>query len=225
MGSTGEKLDKLHYEALPSSANKAVGILANAEWLKKSKWYLAGGTALAFQAGHRRSVDLDFFSFVDDFSTDKLIKRFPKSDFKVTSVREGTLYGQLLDTKISFIAYPFFKPSEPYKWYGCIRMLDPKDIAVMKIVAISQRGRKRDFVDLYWYVLSREPLIEVLQKLPAQYPTVAHDYQHILKSLMYFADAEPDPMPKIFFNASWPDIKKYFRKEVPEVTKRLLKIK
>ena len=225
MGVPSEKLIKLHEEALPHTAYKAVKILAGADWLKKSRWYLAGGTALAFQVGHRLSVDLDFFSPANDFSTTKLIRRFPTGYFKVTSERESTLYGQLLDTKISFIAYPFFKPIENYKWYGCIRMLDPKDIAVMKVIAISQRGRKRDFLDLYWYALNREPLADVLVRLPRQYPTVAHDYQHILKSLMYFEDAESDPMPKLFFNASWSNIKKYFRKEVPEITKRLLKLK
>ncbi|MBI4128310.1 MAG: nucleotidyl transferase AbiEii/AbiGii toxin family protein, partial [Parcubacteria group bacterium] len=74
-------------------------------------------------------------------------------------------------------------------------LLDIRDIAVMKIIVISQRGRKRDFVDLYWYAQHVEPLGAVLERLPDQYPTVAHDYHHILKSLIYFADAEEDPMP------------------------------
>lgn len=53
---------------------------------------------------------------------------------------------------MSFIAYPYFKPSGDWLHYGTIRMAKPHDIAVMKIIAISQRGRKRDFVDLYWYL-------------------------------------------------------------------------
>ena len=32
-------------------------------------FYLAGGTALALQLGHRRSVDLDFFSPTEDIPT------------------------------------------------------------------------------------------------------------------------------------------------------------
>jgi hypothetical protein len=31
-----------------------------------SQFYLAGGTGLALQIGHRRSVDLDFFSAMDE---------------------------------------------------------------------------------------------------------------------------------------------------------------
>src|SRR5512142_422493 len=34
-----------------------------------SRFYLAGGTALALQLGHRRSVDLDFFSETDEVNT------------------------------------------------------------------------------------------------------------------------------------------------------------
>ena len=105
-------------------------------------------------------------------------------------MREGTVYGRLLGAKISFIAYPFFRAKEPYAWYGNVRVLTPPDIAVMKIIAISQRGKKRDFIDLYWYVNNREPLIQILRRLPEQYPTVIHDYHHIIKSLMYFADAD-----------------------------------
>mgnify|MGYP001618787214 CR=1 FL=1 len=51
----------LHFETLPRATKKALDFLASQKWLKESSWYLAGGTALALQAGQRRSVDLDFF--------------------------------------------------------------------------------------------------------------------------------------------------------------------
>ena len=94
----------------------------------------------------------------------------------------------------------------------------------MKIVAISQRGRKRDFLYLYWYAQNREPLIRVLQRLPVQYPTVAHDYHHVLKSLVYFDDAEEDPVPRLNFKADWNEVKEFFRREVASVAKELLNI-
>jgi len=34
-----------------------------------ARFYLAGGTALSLQIGHRRSVDLDFFSPTEDIPT------------------------------------------------------------------------------------------------------------------------------------------------------------
>jgi hypothetical protein len=42
---------------------------------------------------------------------------------------------------------------------------------------------------------------------------------------MYFEDAEQDPMPKIFFKATWGEIKKYFQREVPRITKEFLGLK
>ena len=62
-------------------------------------------------------------------------------------------------------------------------------------------------------------------KLKTQYSSVAHDYHHILKSLVYFADAENDPTPKINFNANWRQIKKFFINEIPKITKEIIDLK
>lgn len=75
-------------------------------------------------------------------------------------------------------------------------------IAVMKIITISQRGRKRDFFDFYYCVKNIEPLENLIKRLKIQYPSVAHNFHHILKSLIYFKDAENDPEPEIYFKTS-----------------------
>jgi len=74
--------------------------------------------------------------------------------------------------------------------FGSIAILQPTDLAVMKIIALSQREKKRDFFDAYWLAQHIEPLEQTIKRLNAQYPSVAHDYHHILKSLVYFEDAE-----------------------------------
>lgn len=101
-------------------------------------------------------------------------------------------------------------------------MLLPQDIATMKIIAISQRGRKRDFVDLYWYCTHREPLEAVVQRALEQFPGQEHNLPHILKSLVYFDDADGDTMPELFFKANWKTVKTYFQREVPRITHELL---
>ena len=85
----------------------------------------------------------------------------------------------------------------------------------MKIVAISQRGRKRDFFDLYWYCINREPLGTIIRRAIRQYPGQERNIHHILKSLVYFEDAEHDPMPQLFFKVSWQQVKAFFRHEAP----------
>lgn len=211
-----------HWTALPRATKKALDFLSTQNWLRNSQWYLAGGTALALQAGHRISVDLDFFTTQANFSTGRLVQHFKATDWQTTAIHEGTVYGVLHGGKVSFIAYPFFLPEEQPHWIGTVRLLDARDIAVMKIIAISQRGRKRDFFDLYWYVRNNEPLIDIIKRLKKQYPVVAHDYYHIAKSLVYFDDAEDDPMPRINFTASWTQVKKFFEKEMKRVMPELL---
>lgn len=209
-------------EALPRATRVALETLAGQSWLKRSAWYLAGGTTLALQVGHRQSFDLDFFTRQDNFSNAALLKHLTGQDWKTDILKEGTVYGEFMGVKVSFIAYPFFYAQERPLRFGSIRVVPPRDIAVMKIIAISQRGRKRDFVDLYWYLKNRGPLLDLFRLLPEQYPTVKHNYHHILKSLMYFADAEEDPMPELFFKAQWSSIKNYFLNEVPRVARKWL---
>ncbi len=214
-----------HYKTLPPETKKALDFLSEQDWLKKSKWYLAGGTALALNSGNRKSVDLDFFLPLKRFDNDELLAEFAgNKNWKLTWRRKDTIYGELFKAKVSFIAYPFFVPKQKVHWHGTVRILDPIDIAVMKIIAISQRGRKRDFFDLYWCAHNVEPLEKIIKRLKVQYPSVAHDYNHILKSLVYFVDAESDPEPEINFKATWPHVKSFFKKEVPDLLRRLIKL-
>ena len=153
-----------------------------------------------------------------------MIARFNENKEWQTEVEEkNTIYGELFKAKVSFIAYPFFIPKQEPIWHGSIKVLQPKDIAVMKITAISQRGRKRDFFDLYWCAKKIEPLEEIIKRLPAQYPAVAHDYHHILKSLVYFEDAESDPEPEINFDANWKKVKDFFIKEIPIIADKVIR--
>jgi len=213
-----------HLEILPRQARKALDFLSNEKWLKRSPWYLAGGTALALQTGHRSSVDLDFFTQKDKFANTALLRHFiDNPDWKTNINEEGTIYGELYKAKVSFIAYPLFKPVQLHAWYGAIRVLKPLDLAVMKVITISQRGRKRDFIDLYWCAKHIEPLDKIILRLKTQYPAVAHNYYHILKSLVYFSDAENDPMPSMLADVSWIEVKKYFQKNIPEITNLIIK--
>ncbi|MCX6719406.1 MAG: nucleotidyl transferase AbiEii/AbiGii toxin family protein, partial [Candidatus Taylorbacteria bacterium] len=130
---------------------------------------------------------------------------------------DNTIYGKLLGAKVSFIAYPFFIPKQKFLRYGAVSIIQPLDVAVMKIVAISQRGKKRDFFDLYWCAHHLESLEKLIERLGEQYPSVAHDYHHIIKSLAYFEDAESDPPLVLHFDASWEQVKKFFIEEVERI--------
>lgn len=102
-----------------------------------------------------------------------------------------------------------------------VESIDPKKL----FLDCLPKETQRDFFYLYWYCLNREPLFAVIERALAQYPGQKHNVPHILKSLTYFADAEEDPMPQIFFDATWSTVKKYFQKEVPRITREILELK
>ena len=76
---TNIKIDRIwHTDVLPVATKKALTYLSDQVWLKRSRWYLAGGTALALQVGHRNSVDLDFFLPADNFQAVTVLRHFKK---------------------------------------------------------------------------------------------------------------------------------------------------
>ncbi len=214
--------NELIFSQLPEATRKAFEILSQQSWLKENGWYLAGGTALTLQVSHRVSVDLDFFIPQQEINTEFIIASLSQYPWEVTLREKGTLYGILEGAKVSFIAYPQFIPKHAFISNNSINVLDARDIAVMKIIAISQRGTKRDFFDLYWYTKNREPLLEILKRVDSQYPKFAHNYHHFIKSLTYFEDAEGEPEPRIAFDATWEQVKGYFLRVVPDVANEIL---
>ncbi len=213
-----------HFKTLPKATLRALQKCAEISLFSRGKWYLAGGTALALQAGHRKSVDLDFFTERKNFDEKKIEKLLnSRGEWITTSLSDGTLYGEFLGAKMSFIAYPFFLPVTPMRKYGTVAMVTPLDIAVMKIIAISQRGRKRDFFDLYWICQNVQTLSEIIPRVHKQY-TIHQNLTHILKSLVYFKDAENDPEPEIYFKANWNTVKKFFIKEIPIITYKVMNL-
>ncbi|MSU75333.1 MAG: hypothetical protein EXS55_02360 [Candidatus Magasanikbacteria bacterium] len=208
-------LTELFLHCLPRATERALLACSKLSLFSERGWYLAGGTALTLQVGHRQSVDLDFFTTNKNFDEVRIERALFNTGQWVTTYRQaGTIYGTFLKAKVSLIAYPFFKPTRRRLAYGNVKMLTPADIAVMKILAISQRGRKRDFIDLYWYCRSRESLREVVRRALQQFSGQENNVSHILKSLTYFADAENDVAPKLFFKISWSEVKKFFEREV-----------
>ena len=215
--------EELYLDQLPAETRQAFLRCISLPLFQSNQWYLAGGTGLALQVGHRQSFDLDFFTpraTFQNFSVEREL--LATGQWQTTLQEAGTLYGIFMKAKMSLIAYPFFIPGDKRVRCGTIRLLTPEDIAAMKIIAISQRGRKRDFVDLYWYCRHREDLTAVLYRAIKQYPGQEKNLTHLIKSLTYFNDAEQDLMPTIFFTVSWPSIKNFFKREAVKAAQHFL---
>ena len=153
-----------------------------------SDFLLAGGTNLALQIGHRKSIDLDLFSY-KSFDAHAIEKHLNKNyNFVVRRVFEfDTVLGYIDDVKIDIVAhiypllYPPFIENE-------IRLYSIQDIACMKLVAISDNGsRLKDFVDIA-YLSTKMSLINMLTCYQQKYNRP--NFYHAVKGLSYFDDID-----------------------------------
>ena len=177
-----------------------------------AQFYLAGGTALAIHLGHRMSIDLDFFSR-SDFSIEKIKKELSLlGDVVVNDQEDGTLNASLDGVKISFLRYDYAQ-LYPYVVFENVNLADERDIAAMKIDAASSRGSKKDFIDLY-FLLEKYSLVELIGFFEKKFSDIKYNKLHILKSLVYFSDAEAEPMPMMLKEVSWQKVKEKISQEV-----------
>jgi len=201
----------------PETLNKETSAVLNLLKDSVSEFYLAGGTALALELGHRISEDLDFFS-IDSFPTQKIADRLKtKGHLEISSQDKDTLNGSIDGVKISFFKYPY-KLLFPTKKYNDVALADERDIAAMKILAISDRGSKKDFVDLF-VLLKLHSLVDILEFFNEKYKDYNYSMLHILKSLVYFFDADLDPEPVYVNIISWSEVKKFIENIVDEYLK------
>ena len=178
-------------------------------------FYLVGGTALALHLGHRESIDLDFF-YAKNFSLEELKKKLGAlGRYTLTNEEAGTLDGMLDDVKLTFIRYDY-PVLFPLVSFAGIQLADERDIACMKIDAISSRGSKKDFVDMY-FLLEKYSFTELLSLFEKKYSHIGYNKLHLLKSLAYFSDAEEEVMPKMIKNVSWDVVKGKILEETREL--------
>jgi len=176
------------------------------------KFYLVGGTALAIQLGHRESIDLDWFS-QDNFSNQEIKFELSKlGNFQVISESDGTVNGMLDNVKVSFLYYRY-KTLFPLVNFEKIKMADERDIAAMKIDAVSSRGSKKDFVDIF-FLLKKYSLEKIIGFFEKKYADINYNKLHILKSLVYFAEADNEPIPIMIQDIDWEEVKKDMREKV-----------
>jgi len=92
-------------------------------------------------------------------------------------------------------------------------LADERDVAAMKIDAISSRGSKKDFIDLF-FLLKKHTLEDLLDIFSKKYKNIKFNKLHILKSLAFFEDAESDPMPVMLQSADWISIKNSIQEKI-----------
>lgn len=192
----------LQSQTVESNTLELLKSLMQKEYL--NSFVLVGGTALALQLGNRESTDLDLFSNIDFASNELLTSLLNDYQIVVNNQLSQTLITTINYVKVDFIKfhYPFIRP---FLVIENIRMASLEDIVAMKLDAITGRGSKKDFYDLF-FLLQHYSIDELFSFYTEKYP---HQTTfHVARSLTYFDDADIQPSPIVFDKTiTWETVK------------------
>ena len=210
----------MHVDILNDQQKNILPILARA--LAGTSLYLAGGTALALQVGHRPSIDFDWFGM--QLGDPEILFRRLRSTgigFRVLSITFETVYIEVDEVQVSFIGYryPLLAPLVRWDGYGMsINLAGLDDIACMKLSAVTNRGSRKDFIDLHYLITNYKSLQNYLALFEKKFKQ--RDIGHVLRSLVYFEEAELEPEIKTLQTMNWQELKRDFETWVKAIARQ-----
>lgn len=202
-------------QGISKPTQSSLAVLSQVKFV--GEYFLAGGTACALHMGHRLSFDLDFFSPkpVEPRIITAALKNL--GELEVYQNDEGTFNGKFKQVKLSFFVYPY-RILYPFLEYSGVKMADIQDLACMKLDAISRRGTKRDFIDLF-FICKQFALSDLLKLFEKKFAKLNVPIWHVIKSLIYFEDAEKNDLPEMLQPVNWQQVKRYFQSQVKQLAK------
>ena len=201
----------LHLETIEPKTLELLRRLQSLSIFEHSR--LVGGTALALQLGHRKSIDLDMFGSIEATSEEIQDACRNAGELEISKTSKNINIYWLDGIKVDCVNYPY-EWLEECKILDGLRLASVNDIAAMKISAIINRGTKKDFIDLH-FLLKEMSLNQILDLYDKKYPDGSRFIA--IKSLTYFEDAESDPMPYMFNDVTWNDVKGSIISEVQKL--------
>jgi predicted nucleotidyltransferase component of viral defense system len=203
-------------EAVPEPVWKLLLVLSALNTAKRL--YLAGGTALALQLGHRTSADLDFFTREDEICP-AFLEDIRALGMNTTVVGRTPNHLELIietikvDCLREFIALVFPLKTIAHEMGG-FQIADLRDIGRMKLHSIASRGGKKDYFDLYCLTRTAVPLEELLDFVVEKQGTIRFSRLLFLKGLIDFEEAEREAPPIMLWNIGWEEVKAGLTEEV-----------
>lgn len=205
---------KIHKEALTKKGLKTFNFLKDLNFI--NNFYLAGGTGLALQIGHRISVDFDFFSSkkIDEDFLSRLEKQVnDKVKVSINNIGELTVF--INEVKISFIHYPFPILNDLNELKR-IKALPIKEIAATKAYTIGRRGEYKDYVDLYFLLKDKYIDLNELIELANKKYKEKFNGKLFLEQLLYREDVEEVELRGLKEDISKDKVFSYFEKIVSD---------
>lgn len=153
-------------------------------------FYLAGGTALALQIGHRISVDFDLFQAeaITPLLFPRVERAFPFPAIPLVN-NSDELTVSVNGVKVTFLHYPF-PVLDPFEIYDGVPLLSVREIAATKAYTIGRRGSYKDYVDLYFALAERHTTLpEIIANAEKKFGD-AFNARLFLEQLVYLGDIQ-----------------------------------
>lgn len=207
-------------EALSPAAQVLLPRLAAAPWA--DDFYLAGSAALALYLAHRPVADLDLMSGTNRLTSPdrrSILEALRTLDpaTEVETARDGVLFARVGGVGLRLFYYPY-PLVDPHQELDGLAVASAADLGLMKLAAITSRGTRRDFVDLY--LLCRElPLAELLARAEDKFGHVRDFPLLALKGLADLSETAGEPMPRLAAPLAWDDVAAWLDGPVRELAR------
>lgn len=200
----------MHEEALTKEAAKLFP-----RFRRFKRFYLVGGTALALQIGHRRSVDFDFFS-QDPLLVNSLasVKRVFADSSIVVTYRAPEQLNALVDgVKVTLFHYPYPVIDDFIMWKD-ISLVSIREIAAMKAFSIGKRLSYKDYID--WYFLLKEKHVDLSDAIAHAKKKFGGDFNDrlFLGQLVSFEDISPQKIDFLRDEVEWKTVQNFLKEIV-----------
>ena len=182
------------------------------------KFRLVGGTALSLLYGHRKSIDIDLFTD-EEFDKEILVNAIEDKIGRLitTNGRFKNIYQCVIkNVKVDFVAVrdPFLYP---IMLLDNIPFADTRDLIALKLNAVKGRGVKKDFWDVA-KLLQYYTFDDLFKFYHDKYPY--DDTFAVIRSVIYFDDAEQTTAPESLDGMTWNKVKKTITKAFDDYYKK-----
>lgn len=181
-------------------------------------FYLAGGTALALQIGHRKSVDFDLFSpkSISPRLLGEVEKAFGLRDISPLVNNSDELTVLVKGVKITFLFYPF-PVFLGLKMYKGVPLLGVKEIAATKAYTIGRRGSYKDYVDLYFILKETHATLEEIIGLSQRKYQSSFHARLFLEQLIFLEDVQEEKIRFLGKGVGREELSAFFGGEIKKI--------
>lgn len=203
----------MHTEALTEQGSRLFPLLVHFP-----EFYLAGGTSIALQIGHRVSVDFDFFSEgkIKKTLLAKVEEVFAGKQRHILVHNPDELTLTIEGVKLTFLSYPFPVVLPTFREAG-VEFLTLPELAATKAYTIGRRGELKDYIDMYFLLKQgASTLGEIIELAEKKYGD-GFDARLLFEQLVYFDDIEEVGIQFLKEPVSREILKNYFEDEIRRV--------